>query len=365
MSIENLIPGRNNNFNLIRLLAAFSVLISHSFALTGNSEPLFETLGMTLGTFAVDIFFITSGFLVTNSLNTKNIASDYMLSRVMRIFPGLIVVTFFCVFVVGPIFTALPLFTYFSTSEIYIFLLKGSTVLAGIPMYLPGVFADNPFKSAVNGSLWTLIYEVQMYVILLLAWVLVRVCGRFFPSGSLKLHRLLFLLTLLSGAIVVINRFAGNSEYYLMRFVLMFFSGASFCLYAKYIILSTRVFCVVCVGMFCAIFAGKNIFLVIYLIGISYVLFYLAYIPGGFLRKFNQFGDYSYGIYIYAFPVQQSVVALFPGILPFNLIYVSSIVTFVCSVISWHVIEKPILGRKEQFLTQWKNTVSKLRFKLN
>ena len=97
MKLSDFTSGRDNNFNLIRIIAALAVLVTHSFALaTGTSaaEPFQKTLGMTIGSIAVDIFFITSGFLVTGSLLTRKSFIDFIefvWARVLRIFPALLV----------------------------------------------------------------------------------------------------------------------------------------------------------------------------------------------------------------------------------------------------------------------------------
>jgi peptidoglycan/LPS O-acetylase OafA/YrhL len=102
--------GKDNNFNLIRLIAALAVLVTHSFAIaTGNPElePLRGWLGMTIGDFAVDAFFITSGFLVTASLARRQSGLEFVCARVLRIYPALLVMVALTVFVVGPLLSRL------------------------------------------------------------------------------------------------------------------------------------------------------------------------------------------------------------------------------------------------------------------
>jgi peptidoglycan/LPS O-acetylase OafA/YrhL len=75
----------------------------------------------------------------------------------------------------------------------------------------------------------------------------------------------------------------------------------------------------------------------------------LAYLPGGFIRHFNRFGDYSYGLYIYAFPVQQSIAALIPGVGVAAMIALSFVVSLLLSIMSWHLIEKRALALKGSY----------------
>ena len=167
--LSNYTHGKDNNFNLIRFIASMAVLVSHSYAIHFGSseyEPLTRELGRSLGSFAVDVFFITSGFLIYASLNRATYIQDYALSRVLRIFPGLIVMTALTVFVLGPITTDLSPMNYFSSLQTWEYAIKNSVLLTRVEYELPGVFTDNPLGPAVNGSLWSLPFELYMYITL-------------------------------------------------------------------------------------------------------------------------------------------------------------------------------------------------------
>jgi len=168
--------SRDNNFNLIRMVAAFSVLVSHSFALTGSGEdPVKRLIGMvTLGDVAVDLFFVASGFLVTASLLKRQNGVDFVWARFLRIYPAFWVMLLLTLFVLGPLFTTLPLSDYLTQTSIYVRLAKAATVFIHTASTLPGVFEGNPLPRAVNGSLWTMPYEVRMYAILAVTWLLLR-----------------------------------------------------------------------------------------------------------------------------------------------------------------------------------------------
>lgn len=92
---------------------------------------------------------------------------------------------------------------------------------------------------------------------------------------------------------------------------------------------------------------NKDEFLLVYLCVLPYIIFYLAYIPEGIIRSFNRLGDYSYGMYIYAFPVQQSISALFPKVSVYSMIALSLLVTLTLAVLSWHLIEVRALKLKK------------------
>ncbi|WP_051048932.1 acyltransferase [Ideonella sp. B508-1] len=346
MKLTDLIQGRDNNFNLIRIAAAYAVLVTHSFALalgTGDAEPLRQTLGMTLGSIAVDVFFLTSGFLVTASLLTKQDSLEFTVARVLRIFPGLLVMLLFSVFVIGLSFTTLSWRDYLTNAQTYKYFAKCLTLVRGVAFELPGVFHGNPYDNSINGSLWTLPNEVAMYLILVSAWVALSVIQRH-RAGALQL--LLVLSALFSGAQVLASHYGLlNETTPFPRLFFMFFSGAAFFVLRTRIQLSRPVFLVALALLIMTALQGR-FFFPIYLLCLPYLLFYLAYVPSGWIRKYNRMGDYSYGIYIYAFPIQQSVAALIPHISVPGMMAVSTIVTLSLAAVSWHGVEQPALGLK-------------------
>jgi peptidoglycan/LPS O-acetylase OafA/YrhL len=154
-----------NNFEVVRLVAAIMIIISHSYPLLGlHFEPFKYYLGgySTGGDIAVSIFFVVSGFLVTKSATEREIL-NYLISRVLRILPGLCAVVVFVAFVIGPSFTTLEYPEYMLHREVYAYL--KNMLVFGIQFTLPGVFHQLPTNS-VNGSLWTLPIEAAFYVLL-------------------------------------------------------------------------------------------------------------------------------------------------------------------------------------------------------
>lgn len=354
MKLSNFTHGRENNFNFIRMVAAFAVLITHSFALaigSGSAEPFRNSLGMTLGSIAVDVFFITSGFLVTASLLTRKSVIEFVWARVLRIFPALLVMLLLTVFGLGVFFTSLPLPTYLADSVIYVYLLKGMTLIAGVAYTLPGVFEDNPYKNAINGSLWTMPYEIRMYAILAILWVV----SKYIKIARLKVFEVLIVTSfVMMGIIFIIQHVYFSTQWHFTRLFLMFFSGAVYYVLKDHIRLSPAIFGVFLSALIFSAMVNKQFFLLVYILTIAYILFYLAYIPAGYIRKYNQVGDYSYGVYIYAFPVQQSVAAFIPGVSVLTMILISAFVTLLFAIISWHILEKRALGLKGLYVNQTK-----------
>ena len=132
----------------------------------------------------------------------------------------------------------------------------------------------------------------------------------------------------------------------------MFFSGSAYWVLRDRIKLLAPVFGLLCAALLVSLYFDQQAFFVLYQLSIAYILFYLAYVPAGWIRQYNAVGDYSYGVYIYAFPVQQAVIALIPGISPLELTFISGAITLHLAILSWHLIEKRALRFKEFFLVR-------------
>lgn len=350
MKLSDFTQGRDNNFNLIRIVAAFAVLITHSFALaigSGDAEPLRDYLGVTIGSIAVDLFFITSGFLVTASLLARQSIIEFLWARALRVYPALLVMLFLTIFGLGLFFTTASWTSFLTDPKTYIYLGKNSVLIAGDAYRLPGVFENNPFKYAFNGSLWTLVYEIRLYLILAGIWFFLRRMPGF-GLPAFKLTTVLF--AALSGIVLACNCFQLTEEARFLRLFFMFFTGASFFALQKHIVVSRPVFWCLVAALSLSVL-DRQVFAVVYAFTISYILFYIAYIPAGFLRKYNRVGDYSYGIYIYAFPIQQSIVALMVGIQVLPVMLMSAVCTLLCAVLSWHFLEQHVLKMKEEYVS--------------
>jgi len=340
--------NKNNNFNLIRFIAATLVLISHSFALLYGSssfEPLKSTIGMTLGQIAVDIFFVTSGFLITQSYLNKKSLTQFIFARILRIYPALIVAVIFCVFIVGAFFTQYSLTDYFSNFQTLRYLVRNIIVILGVDHFLPGVFETLPFKNSINGSLWTLPYELWMYLSLVLIYHLLNnICAY---STKITANNLVVIIFVIAFLLNVWYQFYPSILKTYLHLFTMFFCGVSFFLLKEKILLSQRgmIFCIV---LLTASSFNQEIFSIVYRICLAYVIFYLAYIPAGLIRHFNKVGDYSYGMYIYAFPLQQSILAITQDISIRTFVFSSLVSTLVLAMLSWHLIEKRSLKFKSK-----------------
>lgn len=346
MLLSELAKGRDNNLNLLRICAAFAVLISHSWALaTGNasSEPLHASTGMSLGSLAVDVFFVASGFLVTASLLSRASAIEFFWGRSLRIYPALLVVVLLTVTVLGPAFTNLPLRDYWSAYGTRAYVVTNGLMMSDVRHFLPGVFESNPWRGAVNGSLWTLPLELRMYATLLGAWLLLWVTGRWRP----RLMRLLIpLLALFYAALLLRDIVEETASPPDLRLKFMFFVGASLQVFKARIPMSDRGAVLAAGALATCWIAVPLQFPTLFMLTMPYLLLYLAYVPAGLVRQYNRLGDYSYGVYIYAFPVQQTLMATLQGLSPIALLLASAVITLALSALSWHLIEERALALK-------------------
>ena len=335
---------RDNNFNLTRFVAAFLVLVSHAFALsTGDpgTEPLRQLLGITPGSVAVDIFFVTSGFLVTASILSRADIATFVIARALRIYPGLIVAVSLTVLLAGLFFSTLPFADFATARATWSHLLHNVTLVFGISYQLPGVFETVPYARAVNGSLWTLPFEVRMYAgLAALWWVTWRLCR----SSE---HAFAIAATVV--ALVALGaHFAWQGPRYADHGAMLaaaFFTGAAMYAWRRHIPMSWGLFGL-CTAVTLASALHRDAFFVAYTLLLPYMVLFLAHVPAGGIRRFNRLGDYSYGLYIYGFPVQQATVALLPGLGPAGLLAVSAPATLLCAVASWYLVEKRALAWK-------------------
>ncbi|MFZ4779489.1 MAG: acyltransferase family protein, partial [Terrimicrobiaceae bacterium] len=162
-------PRHDNHFNLIRFLAATAVIYSHGFnAVAGptGTDALKACIGISLGEIAVDVFFCLSGFLVAGSLLNRGSIRAFAAARALRIYPALILSVVVAVFLVGPLFTTLPLAEYFQDKMTWGYLTRNC--LSINPQWfryeLPGVFNDLPSADIINSPMWTLPWEICMYL---------------------------------------------------------------------------------------------------------------------------------------------------------------------------------------------------------
>ncbi|CAN0622186.1 exopolysaccharide production protein ExoZ [Burkholderia multivorans] len=326
---------KENNFDCLRLLAAFLVLFSHQFNLMGLPEPISIGGFQGLGGLGVAIFFSISGYLVCQSWERDPSFIRFSAKRLLRILPGLCVVTVLCACVLGPALTTLPEREYFASAKFWNFF--HTIKLVAVSYELPGLFQTNHIQ-AVNGSLWTLPIEARCYLLLALVGLL----------GILR-RRWLFLMLVVAFAVYIFilkdAQHAVNRKYN-YEYGTFFFVGAGLYLFrARWAAKATSV--LIGVAILAAVLAACGMGYVGMLITVPPFAIALGTASFPYIRRAGRFGDISYGLYIYAFPVQQTLIwsarhSL--GVWP--MLALSTVCTTLCGFASWHFVERPALALK-------------------
>ena len=333
--------GRENNLNFLRMILASIVLISHSWAIArgpAELEPLAAYFGITLGTFGVYGFFLLSGILVTQSFFRRHDLAMFIAARGLRIYPGLATTLIISTFILGPFITTLPIAEYFAAPQTWLFVLHNLS-LVKMQNGLPGVFEHVPFGQAVNGSLWTLFYEVTCYALLAIAAAL----------GVFRNFR----VTLVTLAFAGIMFFIGNCFKSDLGIRLAYFEDLApfFVLGIAVYILRSHLRLSVTVAILAMMLTVPAALITglmpPMLIAASYAIFTFGYQKTPILSLYNRLGDYSYGTYIYAFPVQQTLAHILPGIPPVKLAVAALPITLFLAVLSWRFVERPALALKK------------------
>jgi peptidoglycan/LPS O-acetylase OafA/YrhL len=332
--------GRDNNLNLIRALAATAVLVSHAYPIALGEDavqPLYQSLGHTLGTLSVYVFFIISGFLIAMSYDRSRSKTQFVAARVLRLMPGLLVSLLLVAFVIGPMVTTLPLQSYLGSSEVWTFMARNLALIK--PQFtLPGVFETLPYPT-IEGSIWTLFYEVACYV----GVFIVGIVGLLRQRRAISVIMGLYILGWAVKDAMGIETIYIADKLYTLSVPFVF--GMLIYLWQDRIPLSALL--AVALIAVTALLRQSALYELLLLVTMAYVTFWLAYIPGGILRAYNRLGDYSYGIYIYAFPMQGLAIWMFGPMSPMINIALSLPMTVIPSVLSWHYIEKPALDLRK------------------
>ncbi len=331
---ESVGEGHNkNNIDFLRFLGATFVLFSHSFALSGENEPLVGSL--TFGGIGVSIFFIMGGYLITKSWERLEDAPQFLWNRFLRLTPGIMGLAIITTFIIGPLVTQIDLTKYFTHPTTYSYFFNLFFVLEMRRAYhLPGVFLTNPLPEAVNGSLWTLPYEIELYFIM--AFI-----------GLLKFYKKRISAVFFFGLSLYVNLTTGDAlTYNRSQFALYFFAGSIFYLYREKIHYSKKG--VILALILLTAFGFTPYFQISAYFLFPYLIFSAAFAPNKYLNNFSNKGDFSYGLYIYAFPVQQIVVFFSENqVTGWILFPIAWGITFSIAFLSWRFIESKALKYKK------------------
>jgi peptidoglycan/LPS O-acetylase OafA/YrhL len=311
------------------------VIWGHSFALVPNSQGedfVYQLTGFEYsGGLAVKVFFFVSGLLVAHSLLRGATMKGYLIARFFRIWPALVFNVFLLALVIGPLLSTLQPREYFNRSEVAVFIFSNSVTspllgsINGIftTWKLPGLFESHPLQE-VNGSLWTIPYEVFCYIALLVVW---KTFGR---------HQKKFLGALVAYLIVAIlfEQFAVVDP---SRILLLacFFSGALLASWQKTVNLKFMSLAALPVAI---ALNGTPIGMLAFYILIFAIMLFIARLEP--LVKITPKSDYSYGVYLWGWPVQQVLVQLETSSSTLTNQWLSMGVAVLLGALSWHLVEE-------------------------
>jgi peptidoglycan/LPS O-acetylase OafA/YrhL len=357
MKIEEFLKKENNNLDLIRIFLASFVILGHTIAINGDTpfwiDPILFVFKITYsGAIAVKIFFFISGLVVTNSYLNKNDFVYFIIARIFRILPALFFLLLITVFIIGPIFTKLTINEYFSSQD-YLNYLKNN-MLFRTEWKLPGLFSENFYKDSINGSLWSLHYEMFAYLYLMIVFLIIRIKKRI-------LFNLIFIIIILDSLLpirILFNQNSNNPEIYLLPFA--FALGSFFAINSKEIRIN---YLTVLLSLTCYIISKntsiEEIFLIVFFCNL---IVYISSIK--IILNFKPKHDISYGIYLWGFLVQQIVYYLLGKLYAGTHFIIALVFSLIIAYISFIFIEKPFINLGRKTFNIYNSTIIKLKNRL-
>ncbi|WP_426336940.1 acyltransferase family protein [Pseudoduganella sp. R-31] len=343
--LDGALSSRQNNFDLIRLLAAALVIYGHTFTFVANSgaRDIIRVLtGFDSGDLAVKSFFFLSGLLVTNSIIEGKSLKKYVVSRLFRIMPALLFMLLIVTFCIGTALTTLPLGDYLVHSDTYRFFVKmslfgGWGAVGGGYHQLPGVFEASPASGSVNVPLWTLTVEVFSYALIL----------ALFALGLLQKR-----VTLVLALVIIGDSMLGKPVlfYFLPdtldhRFTPFCFALGGLCAVYKQEV-SVSFLMPFGFGLLYVLFRGAVWDDYVFYAAVFSTILAVACAPQVVKLK----GDISYGLYLWGWPLQQLVLFMWPGISFAMHLLLSLVSATLMAIVSWKLVERPAMDLARKLL---------------
>lgn len=333
MKLGHVFDRHYNALTLWRLVLATGVVFWHSWPLTGH-EIRYAPVARLLSDMFADGFFVISGFLITAAWIRRPHLKEYWASRLLRIFPGLWVCLLAIAFIIAPIAAKIQHTSVTLASELGYF--ANNALLNVAYIGIDGTPTGVPYPGVWNGSIWTLFF-------VLLCDVMVSVLG---IVGLLKRRwtiPTLFVLAICWCAYVSYTPPLHSWPQMLARFSVVFLAGAMFYQYQDKIPARWSL-----VALCAAIVAASGFTQNYRAIG-ALPLAYVIIVSGALIRKARLRNDFSYGVYIYAFPIQQllATCGLAP-LNPFAFFAIATTAVMPVAALSWFVVEKQAAALKNR-----------------
>lgn len=331
------VGSRPAGFDYLRLSLSILIIVYHSVAICYGSEAeilLWAGWHRHFVYFMVPCFFALSGFLVAGSLE-RNAIPAFISLRVLRIFPALSVEVLVSAFIIGPLVTTFSLSAYFSSPQFFQYF---RNLVGDIQYHLPGVFTNHPMD-VVNSQLWTVPFELECYLVI----VGLALIGFVRRPYWLLAATIALILALIAKAYFIgpLWRFAmsgrGLTACFLLGVALYRLRG---------VIPYSSLLLLVSFASYC-IFCSFDVTLPLTTLPLAYMTMFLGLQdPPRF--SFVKGADYSYGMYLYGYPIQQSVYYFFPQFRnPYFNVVVSLVLAGLLAYLSWTLIEARVLDRKK------------------
>lgn len=322
-----------NNLDALRLVSALAVVVGHSFTLTGI-DPAPRVLGIPIHSLGLYAFFAISGYLIATSWHRNPALVPFLINRILRILPALLVVVVVTVVFIGPAVTSLETAQYIRSEVVYRYLLN---LVLTAQYELPGVFESGHRSSAVNGVLWTLGLEFICYLVVAVIGLLFRTRSTW---GYLVFGVIAVGFTFMPGEV------PGSTWMGPAGTTWVFFAVGALLSRVPASWLTVKVLLIVVPLWIATAMLVPGLALVVAWLALPLVMITVgrASTPGA--RRAGRFGDLSYGMYLWGFLVQQLVIEQF-GVLPWlENIVVVVLPTAVIALLSWHLFEKRALAHK-------------------
>lgn len=328
---------RSTNLQMMRFIAAVLVIFSHSFALTqgdSSNEWLYKATNgqLDIGAISVALFFLCAGYLSLKSLEKRDSFKEYLKNRCVRIMPPMMGVVSCCV-ILGAFVTDLSLKEYFTSKTTYLYLLNGFFILQH---ELPGVFSGAVYCPTVNGSLWTMPMEFLCNM----------VC---YPAKKMKLldEKVLAWTIIPMVPIAALAMYVGRvipMVLSALRPCILFYIGMLYYVYRDKIQLKKK-FAIVAFVLF-MVLAWIGLINIGMFLCFPYIMITCWFSGRQFFEKVSVLGQFSYGMYLWGFPIQQLVCEMFNWDMPFYLNFLISLpLDITLGVLTYYLIEKPISER--------------------
>ena len=338
-SVMNQHRGAGPGFDAIRIGLSLAIMFWHCFQISyGNriipelQASIFYPLTLSM----VPLFFCLSGFLITGSAVRTNSVRIFLTNRILRIVPALAVEVTLCCVILGGIQTTLPLQEYYSSYGFYRYF---GNIIGMITLVLPGVFEGNPFPNVVNGNLWTLQPEYYCYLFMTMLMVTGIVYNR--VLYSLIFGFAVMLLTIFN----LKTGFGRNIVFFPPWTVVYYFFVGIFMYHWRHKIPLNVVLFLICAALSYVMISRRLTFVVAF--PLAYCMLYVGMQKIPPIPLLSR-GDYSYGVYLFSFPIQQTLVLLFPSLREWwALFLVATPLTIAFAALSWHLFEKPTLKLKK------------------